>query len=535
MTVEGSRRTLWVGWKMPTSSDVPTLRRWTMVAVLLLVALRLAFAAVVPLAIDESYYWLWSKHLAGGYYDHPPMVAFIIRLGTLIGGDTEFGVRVVSVLLALPASWAVWRTAALLYDETVAAKAVVYFNLTLMVAGGTLIVTPDSPLLLTACFVLYFLARVSVSRNGAWWLAVGAAAGAGLLSKYSMFLAGGAIAVLLIVVSDMRRWLLTPWPYLGGLLALALFTPVIAWNLDHGMVSFIKQFGRADFDGFRPKFVPEMIAVQAGLATPPIFALGVIGLLAPPPTCPEASSARWLAAIMIWPVLGYFLWHALHARVEGNWLAHVYPAFAILAAGAAQMSFRRPWLEHLREASDRLAVPTGLVIFLAVALHAAVMAFPSAHDPVAQKTAVGWRALGRAIDDVRRSQNAAGVLTDNYGTTGLLSFYLPSHPPVIEITERIRWINAPAPDPALFRHPLLLVIAEPAGSPAVRRPPAVATGRFAQVTEIARLPRTVRGVTLDYWRVYLVRDPPGDPIDHSSPPELRRPPPLWTMGFGRRP
>ena len=58
---------------------------------------------------DEAYYWMWSKHLAGGYYDHPPMVAFVIRLGTLIAGDTELGVRLVSILLALPMSWAVYR------------------------------------------------------------------------------------------------------------------------------------------------------------------------------------------------------------------------------------------------------------------------------------------------------------------------------------------------------------------------------------------------------------------------------------------
>jgi len=55
--------------------------------------------------LRRSYYWMWSKHLAGGYYDHPPMVAVVIRLGTMIAGDTELGVRLVSILLALPMSW----------------------------------------------------------------------------------------------------------------------------------------------------------------------------------------------------------------------------------------------------------------------------------------------------------------------------------------------------------------------------------------------------------------------------------------------
>src|SRR5437868_5289786 len=88
--------------------------RNTALTILALVALRLAAAAWTPLTFDEAYYWMWSRHLAGGYYDHPPMVAIVIRLGTLIAGDTELGVRLVSILLALPMSWAVYRATEIL-------------------------------------------------------------------------------------------------------------------------------------------------------------------------------------------------------------------------------------------------------------------------------------------------------------------------------------------------------------------------------------------------------------------------------------
>ena len=83
--------------------------RGTVLTILALVALRLVGAAWTPLTFDEAYYWMWSKHLAGGYYDHPPGVAVVIRLGTLIAGDTELGVRLVSILLALPMSWAIYE------------------------------------------------------------------------------------------------------------------------------------------------------------------------------------------------------------------------------------------------------------------------------------------------------------------------------------------------------------------------------------------------------------------------------------------
>src|SRR5688572_28895169 len=104
----------------------------TALAILALIVLRLIAAAWTPLTFDEAYYWMWSKHLAGGYYDHPPMVAVVIRLGTLIAGDTELGVRLVSVLLTLPMSWAVYRSAELLFGGSrIASSAALPLNATM--------------------------------------------------------------------------------------------------------------------------------------------------------------------------------------------------------------------------------------------------------------------------------------------------------------------------------------------------------------------------------------------------------------------
>src|SRR3979411_3309638 len=87
---------------------------WTVAA---LVVLRLVAAAFTPITFDEAYYWMWSKHLAGGYYHHPPGVAVGVRRGRRIAGRTEFGVRMVSILLALPMSWAIYQAAAILFGS----------------------------------------------------------------------------------------------------------------------------------------------------------------------------------------------------------------------------------------------------------------------------------------------------------------------------------------------------------------------------------------------------------------------------------
>src|SRR6201989_1594452 len=202
--------------------------------ILALVAMRLAAAAWTPLTFDEAYYWTWSKHLAFGYYDHPPLVAVVIRLGTMIAGDTELGVRLVSILLALPMSYAVFRATEILFGSVrAAATAALPLNITLMAAVGTMIVTPDAPLLVASIFVLFFLAKVLETGRGVWWLAVGAAVGAALLSKYTAMFFGAAILIWLVSVPKLRRWFLSPWPYLGGLVAFAVFSPVLLWNAEH--------------------------------------------------------------------------------------------------------------------------------------------------------------------------------------------------------------------------------------------------------------------------------------------------------------
>src|SRR3954463_2750196 len=273
-----------------------------------LVVLRLVGAAWTPLTFDEAYYWMWSKHLAGGYYDHPPMVAFVIRAGTAIAGDTEFGVRLVSILLALPMSLAVYQTAGILFGgRRVAATAAILLNITLMAAVGTLIVTPDSPLLVASSFVLFFLAKVLESGRGAWWLAVGVAVGAALLSKYSALFFGPAILIWLAAVPKLRRWLMSPWLYLGGIVAFAMFSPVILWNADHQWVSFIKQFGRARIEDFTLLYIGELLPTQIAFATPLVFILGAMGLYALLRRQAGALAVRALINATLWTIVLYFI------------------------------------------------------------------------------------------------------------------------------------------------------------------------------------------------------------------------------------
>ncbi|CAN5534440.1 glycosyltransferase family 39 protein [soil metagenome] len=504
---------------LPISPSDLRLVRMTAGIVAGLVLLRLIAAAWTPLTFDEAYYWMWSKHLAGGYYDHPPMVAVVIRLGTMIGGDTQLGVRLVSVLLGLPMSWAVYRTAMLLFGgHRVASTTTLLLNATMMAAAGTMIVTPDAPVLVASSFVLFTLAKVLATGRGAWWLAVGLAVGAALASKYTALFFGPAILLWLVLVPKLRRWLWSPWPYLGGLVALAVFSPVILWNADHHWVSFIKQLGRARMEHFNPAFIAELIPNQIAFATPLVFILGVMGLYALLRRDDGAWAARTLINTIFWTITLYFAWHALHSRVEANWFAPVYPALAIAAAVAAHISRWQPREQRTVDFCLRWAGPTGVVMFLALVLQANTGVLSGyRRDATVRSIGVGFAELAREIEAVRLRVGATCVLADDYGTTSWLVFYLPKGGCVTQRGQRIRWVNMPEPDPVALAGKLLFV-----GNPNAAEQPELKAS-FGRIETVAELTRKRGPLVIEPVELDVLGEPRGDVLDRSPPPELAEP------------
>ena len=493
--------------------------RNTCLIVLALVALRLLAAVWTPLTFDEAYYWMWSKHLAGGYYDHPPMVALIIRAGTMVAGDTELGVRLVSVLLALPMSFAVFRTAAILFGgRRVAATATILLNITLMAAVGTLIVTPDSPSLVAASFVLFFLAKVLETGQGAWWLAVGAAVGCALLSKYTSLFFGPAILIWVAVVPKQRRWLLSPWPYLGAIVAFALFAPVIIWNAEHEWLSFLKQIsGRIKVEDFRPAFIAELVPTQVAFATPLVFILGAMGLHALARRQAGAMSSRVLINAMFWTITTYFVWHSLHARVEADWFAPVYPSLAIAAAVAAHLVRWEPREQRLADFCLRWASPLGLLMFVALIVQANTGLLSGyRRDATVRSVGVGWREIAGQIEAVRQRTGATCILAPDYGTTSWLAFYLPRGTCVEQQMQRIRWVNMPEPTAAQLAGPLLYI------DEIKPRARMILQGNFAEIREVAELSRKRGPLVVETYTISLLSGPKGDVFDRTPPPELLR-------------
>ena len=419
--------------------------RISLVLVVALVLLRALMAADLPLSADEAYYWLWSRHPAAGYFDHPPMIAWLIRAGTLLFGDTPFGVRVTGVVLSLPASWFVWRAASLiLKDRDRAGLAVLFFNLTLMVSVELLAATPDMPSLVASAAFVYFLARVEAEDDGRLWLGAGLAAGLGLLSKFSaLFLGMGALAWL-IFDRNARKWLFSPWPYLGAVLALLTFLPNLLWQTQNHWQTFVFQLARASAGHFTLRFLGEFLVAQFGLATPLIFLLMAVGLWR---ATKLDGQARLMLAILVWVGLGYFFAHSLHDRVQGNWPCFLYPALSILAAdGFGQVGIWRR--------VSAWAVPMALAMLVAVYLQAQYALLPLKKDPLARLLGREFAPISEVVAALVNTHLAEAVLTTDYETTAWLRF---NHPDikVVQLNEPQRYPQAPPADARLLRRPLI--------------------------------------------------------------------------------
>jgi hypothetical protein len=393
----------------------------------------------------------------------------------------------------------------------VAASSAILLNITLMAAVGTMIVTPDAPLLVASSLLLFALAKVLQTGRGVWWLAVGAAAGCALLSKYTALFFGPAILIWLVAVPKLRHWLISPWLYLGGLVALVLFAPVILWNAA-SLVSFIKQMGGRESRisaGLHRRADPDADRVRDAL----VWMLGAMGLYAFLDARHAAGARARQYDVLV--IVAYFVWHSLHARVEANWFAPVYPAFLIAAAVAAHLVDWEPRRQRLVDFCRRWAVPGGVLMFVLLVVQADTGALSGyRRDATVRSVGVGLRETAAAIEAVRARTGATCVLASDYGTTGWLAFHLPKGTCVAQQSQRIRWVNMPEPDAAQLAGPLLYVReAFPGDAPL--------QDMFARVEKVGEVERRRGPLLIETYALHLLEGPKGEVFDRTPPPELQ--------------
>jgi 4-amino-4-deoxy-L-arabinose transferase-like glycosyltransferase len=458
-------------------------------------------AGRVGLVPDETYYWLWSRFPSFGYYDHPPMVAWLIAGGTKLFGDTAFGIRFWFVAMLPLMSLITYQTGRLLFDSpAIASLATVWFNASILIGVGGIFATPDAPSVLFWSLAVLALALVWRTRHPAWWLAVGAAAGLGAISKYTNLFFGLGVLALIIVDRRERRWLLDPWAWAGAVIAILIFLPVLIWNAQHHWVSFAKQFGRIVPHGADPLHVPELVLAQVGLLNPIVAVFVAMGVVACLQRRGDPNGAiRFLAALSA-PLVLYMLLHSIHDRVQGNWLAPIYPTLALLAAAVAVPLGERSKTPRLLRRLRVTATPLGLAVSVIVLSYLAIpVNVFGAKDP--SQLTRGWPQFADKVEALRRATNADWIATANYSLTGELAFHIGSRSPVREIVEQERYaFEPPLRYASMGQRAILVLRSDYARSTSYK-------DCFEHVTPIGPLDRVAAGHSLEKYMVYLAVTP----------------------------
>ena len=396
---------------------------------------RLAYIAseTIQLGQDETYQWLWSKHLALSYYSKPPLIAYTQFLGTHLWGDTAFGVRFFSPVIAAIISLITLRFFAREVNARAGFFLLLIITATPLMSVGAVLMTIDplSVLFWTAAMLAGWRA-VQDKAGTREWLWVGLWMGLGFLSKYTELFQLLCWAVFFALWPASRKHLRRPGPYLVLLVNVVCALPVLIWNGQHGWITYFHVANDAGVgQPWKPtlKHLGDFLGSELGLLNPIFFVATV-----------------W-AAIAFWrrsrhnPRLVYFfsmgaplflayLLHSFRSRVLPNWIApSVLPLFYMMVIywdtkwrlGAARL---KPWL----------AAGIGLGLFAAVLGHDTDLIhkltgwrLPVNQDPLHRIR--GWSDVARVAGDARQELLAEGkpvfIIGDTYQTVGVISFYLP--------------------------------------------------------------------------------------------------------------
>jgi len=417
-------------------------------------AFHLVYSAFVGLAGDEAYYWQWSRHLDWGYYDHPPLAAYLIACGTWILGQTELGVRFATVLLSTAILWLTYRmTVAYAWQvlqpedrfspQSAGLWAVLALAATPLFSIGGFLATPDMAMVFFWTLAVALTFCVMRNPRLRYWVALGLALGLGVLGKYPFGLLPLGLLIAFAASRAGRTQLRTAGPYLAAVLAMLVLVPHGLWLMRNGYISVLFQLGHglgggpAGFAQRLGTFV-QFIAGQVGVLTPILFVLflaplvNVLRRIFQPHAGArqDAGETRLATNVLIVPAaltMGLFTMASFFAKSQTNWPAAAYSTLVVLLGIALARMVNST---RFRKGVAYAAVGLAGIISAYAHLESAYPLVPyrsSVFDKVQDK-----RGLARWANDLREAAGPAGrqaaLLADNYRTASLLAFYLPDHP-----------------------------------------------------------------------------------------------------------
>ncbi len=409
-------------------------------------AFRLIYAGSRQLVPDEAFYWVLSRHLHAGYLDHPPMVALLIRLGTLLFGSTELGVRCMAAVTAFGALLVLLSLCRrLVGQERAGILLTAMWLCSPLLAVVATIMTPDAPSIFFSMCAMACAVRVALQMEDSpaastvrLWLGFGFFTGLAMLSKYTAVLPAAAVVLALLTSERGRKEFTRPGIWLAALVALIVFSPVIQWNAAHDWASFKYQLhhglDEADaVDGVKPDWLKlhlgglaAYLGGQMALFTPVLFIFAVVIL-----------AKRWWVyrqlplahRVLVWSAtvpLVFFGFSAFKSGSGGeiNWPAFAYFPMSLLLVDDVARTWKRSDVRWLK-------IGCGVALSIAIVLHAPELLYKTGllkdRFPRKLNELFGWRELAHFT---AREASGSMVVAGRHQDAGELAFYMPGQPEV---------------------------------------------------------------------------------------------------------
>jgi membrane-associated phospholipid phosphatase len=439
----------------PVRPNKYTLWFWILSAVTAL--LRLAVVGRIGLSGDEAHYWTYSRYLDLSYFDHPPAIGYIIKFFTLIFGNTEFAVRLPAVGFFVLTSWLVFVLARRLFDDRTAFWSAALLNaMPVFSFLGAVMSVPDAPL--AACwmaFIYFFYVAVYRDRPAAWYGA-GLVLGLGMLSKYNAVLLVPSALVFMAFAPRGRKWFFRKEPYLALLIAGVVFLPVILWNLQNNWASFGFQlqhgFGKTA-PHFSAALLGRCLGAQAGYLSPLLFIMFWVVLVVLIARAVRRDERSLFLVSFSAPTLFLFNGIACFNEILPHWPATGYLVLAIGATAYTLEQWHRRWFRGLIYAAWGLAILLNLLVPLQAVFKVlpAEWFLPKAEatrleDGITRAEKVditnelyGWPEVGTWINEILAAapEPKPFIFTHRHYIASQLSFYIPGHPRVYCLSDRV--------------------------------------------------------------------------------------------------
>jgi len=386
-------------------------------AVGIILLLRLACIGLMGMMPQDAYYDFYGQHLALSYYDHPPAIAYILRLFTEIFGKKVFVLKLADTVISFFTIFFFYRLAFLFLGRHRAQRAALLFFSTLMLTILSLISTPDVPLLLCWSLALLALYQAIFLEKKIYWAWSGICIGLAFDSKYTgIFLVFGLILFLLLS-KKYRKFIFSPWLFLCLFLFLLTISPVIIWNYQNDFASFRFQSASRmeSMNGFHIDLTSfaGVLGHQSAILMPILFFALIYFIFRTLKKYKlrffDIEPQKLFLLCFFIPVFVGFFCISLFYWVKLNWMMPAYITGIIWVS----IYISKKWVNY--------QVICSLIVHLVLAVE--VLWYPVAIN--SDDTWVGWDDLAKQVKEIKNNYPDAFIFSaDDYKTSAVLNFYL---------------------------------------------------------------------------------------------------------------